>query len=142
MAKDHISTICIHWCWPLSCDEPICKSTTVSKLDTSNEGEDDSFEDPIYKFYGIVLDSKAKDEILQYATVGASLRHFSYTVVASTWMSSLSNSGAGLSLLAGGVFGWTFGHEIVNPSLQLYSMDTLASEAKFLEWWKRKTEGY
>jgi hypothetical protein len=51
------------------------------------------------------------------------------------------STGAGLSFLAGGVFGWTFGHEIANHALQLYRVDTLASEAKFLEWWKRKTEG-
>ncbi|XP_058754931.1 aluminum-activated malate transporter 14-like [Vicia villosa] len=64
--------------------------------------EDDSCEDPIYKCYEAVLDSKAKDETLamqanweprysrichripwqQYTKVGASLRHFSYTVVA------------------------------------------------------------
>ncbi|XP_061362755.1 aluminum-activated malate transporter 12-like [Gastrolobium bilobum] len=64
--------------------------------------QDDSSEDPIYKGYKAVLDSKANEETLalqasweprysrhchripwqQYARVGASLRHFSYTVVA------------------------------------------------------------
>ncbi|XP_047179666.1 aluminum-activated malate transporter 12-like [Vigna umbellata] len=64
--------------------------------------QDDSSEDPIYKGYKAVLDSKTTDETLalqasweprylrychripwhQYAKVGAALRYFSYTVVA------------------------------------------------------------
>ena len=48
--------------------------------------------------------------------------------------------GAGLSFLAGGVFGWTFGHEIANHTLQLYRLDTLAAQVKFMEWWEKKSE--
>ena len=49
--------------------------------------------------------------------------------------------GAGLSFLAGGVFGWTFGQEIANHTLQLYRLDTLAAQVKFMEWWEKKSEG-
>ncbi|KAI5401813.1 hypothetical protein KIW84_066326 [Lathyrus oleraceus] len=127
MAKDRISTICIGvalclvmslFVFPNWSGEDLHKST-ISKLDgiansievtvveyfndsEKKANEDDSSEDPIYKCYEAILDSKAKDETLamqanweprysrschripwqQYATVGASLRHFSYTVVA------------------------------------------------------------
>ncbi|WJX15383.1 hypothetical protein P8452_05531 [Trifolium repens] len=127
MAKDRISTICIGvglclvmslFVFPNWSGEDLHKST-ISKLEglansievtvvdyfydsEKQENEDDSSEDPIYKCYEAVLDSKAKDETLamqanweprysrschripwqQYAKVGASLRHFSYTVVA------------------------------------------------------------
>ncbi|CAJ2630995.1 aluminum-activated malate transporter 12-like [Trifolium pratense] len=127
MAKDRISTICIGvglclvmslFVFPNWSGEDLHKST-ISKLESlaksievtvvdyfydseKQENEDDSSEDPIYKCYEAVLDSKAKDETLamqanweprysrschkipwqQYAKVGASLRHFSYTVVA------------------------------------------------------------
>ncbi|XP_058758017.1 aluminum-activated malate transporter 14-like [Vicia villosa] len=127
MAKDRISTICIGVAlclvmsllvFPNWSGEDLHKST-ISKLDgiansievtvveyfndsEKQANEDDSSEDPIYKCYEAILDSKAKDETLamqanweprysrschripwqQYATVGASLRHFSYTVVA------------------------------------------------------------
>ncbi|KAI4322499.1 hypothetical protein L6164_022188 [Bauhinia variegata] len=57
------------------------------------------------------------------------------------WKHSRSLHGAGLSFLAGGVFGWTFGHEIANRSLQLCRVDTMAAQTKLLEWWVRKAEG-
>ncbi|CAL9000441.1 unnamed protein product [Prunus brigantina] len=57
-----------------------------------------------------------------------------------TWKYSRSLHGAGLSFLAGGVFGWTFGQEIANHWLQLYRLDTLAAQTKFLEWWEDKNE--
>lgn len=50
-------------------------------------------------------------------------------------------TGAGLSFLAGGVFGWTFGQEVANHWLQLYRLDTLAAQTKFMEWWASKSEG-
>lgn len=46
--------------------------------------------------------------------------------------------GTGLSLAAGAVFGWTFGQEFANHYLQLYRMDTLAAQSKFMEWWEAK----
>ncbi|KAF2299829.1 hypothetical protein GH714_003938 [Hevea brasiliensis] len=49
-------------------------------------------------------------------------------------------AGAGLSFLAGGVFGWTFGQEIANHWLQLYRLDTMAAQVKFMEWWEKKCE--
>lgn len=50
-------------------------------------------------------------------------------------------AGAGLSFLAGGVFGWTFGQEVANHWLQLYRLDTMAAQVKFMEWWEKKSEG-
>ncbi|KAF1873178.1 hypothetical protein Lal_00016315 [Lupinus albus] len=58
------------------------------------------------------------------------------------WKYSKSLHGTALSFVAGGVFGWTFGHEVANHALQLYRVDTLAAEVKFLEWWKTKNGGY
>lgn len=51
-------------------------------------------------------------------------------------------AGAGLSFAAGAVFGWTFGQEIASHSLQLYRLDTMAAQVKFLEWWENKTGGH
>lgn len=50
-------------------------------------------------------------------------------------------TGAGLSFVAGGVFGWTFGHEIANHALQLYRLDTATAQVKFMEWWEKKSQG-
>lgn len=50
-------------------------------------------------------------------------------------------TGAGLSFVAGGAFGWTFGQEVANHWLQLYRLDTLAAQTKFKEWWVTKSEG-
>ncbi|KAL0016391.1 hypothetical protein SO802_003460 [Lithocarpus litseifolius] len=57
------------------------------------------------------------------------------------WKYSRSLHGAGLSFLAGGVFGWTFGQEVANHWLQLYRLDTAAAQVKFMEWWEKKSEG-
>ncbi|KAF3944283.1 hypothetical protein ACB098_01G108600 [Castanea mollissima] len=57
------------------------------------------------------------------------------------WKYSRSLHGAGLSFLAGGVFGWTFGQEVANHWLQLYRLDTMAAQVKFMEWWEKKSEG-
>lgn len=46
--------------------------------------------------------------------------------------------GAGLSFLTGGVFGWTFGQKIANHWLQLYRLDTMAAQVKFMEWREKK----
>lgn len=50
-------------------------------------------------------------------------------------------AGAVLSFAAGGVFGVTFGQEFASHWLQLYRLDTLGAEVKFLEWWERKIGG-
>ncbi|EEF46533.1 succinate dehydrogenase subunit 6, mitochondrial [Ricinus communis] len=57
------------------------------------------------------------------------------------WKYSRSLHGAGLSFLAGGVFGLTFGHEVANHWMQLYRLDTMAAQVKFMEWWEKKCEG-
>ncbi|KAI4382203.1 hypothetical protein MLD38_008198 [Melastoma candidum] len=54
---------------------------------------------------------------------------------------SKSLHGAGLSFAAGAVFGWTFGQEAASHWYQLYRLDTMQAQVKFLEWWKNKTEG-
>ncbi|KAK6926490.1 hypothetical protein RJ641_008209 [Dillenia turbinata] len=58
-----------------------------------------------------------------------------------SWRYSRSPHGALLSLGAGAIFGWTFGQEIANHWLQLYRLDTMAAQTKFLDWWVSKTEG-
>ncbi|MBA0553100.1 hypothetical protein Golob_012316 [Gossypium lobatum] len=42
------------------------------------------------------------------------------------------------SLHGGAVFGWTFGQEIANHAYQLYRLDTMAAQAKFMDWWENK----
>ncbi|WRX31683.1 hypothetical protein QQP08_024170 [Theobroma cacao] len=56
------------------------------------------------------------------------------------WKYSRSLHGAGLSFAAGAVFGWTFGQEIANHWYQLYRLDTMAAQVKFLEWWESKCQ--
>ncbi|TXG64366.1 hypothetical protein EZV62_011360 [Acer yangbiense] len=46
-----------------------------------------------------------------------------------------------LSLGAGAVFGFTFGQEVASHWYQLYRLDTMAAQVKFMEWWERKFEG-
>ncbi|CAL5425575.1 unnamed protein product [Camellia sinensis] len=60
------------------------------------------------------------------------------STAAAAWKYSRSPHGAVLSLGAGAVFGWTFGHEIANHWLQLYRLDTMAAQVKFLDWWEKK----
>ncbi|XP_042505497.1 succinate dehydrogenase subunit 6, mitochondrial-like [Macadamia integrifolia] len=57
-----------------------------------------------------------------------------------SWKYSRSPHGAALSFGAGAVFGWTFGQEIANHWLQLYRLDTMAAQVKFLDWWVNKTD--
>uniref|UniRef100_A0A5B7A852 Succinate dehydrogenase subunit 6, mitochondrial n=1 Tax=Davidia involucrata TaxID=16924 RepID=A0A5B7A852_DAVIN len=56
------------------------------------------------------------------------------------WKYSRSLHGAALSFGAGAVFGWTFGQEIASHWLQLYRLDTMGAQVKFLEWWENKNE--
>lgn len=91
--------------------------------------------DPVH---GPVL--KSAREAVQFGLTGSALG--ALFTAGYAWKYSRSLHGAGLSFLAGGVFGWTFGHEIANHALQLYRVDTLAAEVKFLEWWNKKTGGY
>ncbi|KAL4184038.1 hypothetical protein AMTRI_Chr11g101350 [Amborella trichopoda] len=57
------------------------------------------------------------------------------------WKYSKSPHGALLSFGAGAVFGWTFGQEIANHWLELYRMDTMAAQLRFLDWWEKKCNG-
>ncbi|GLJ07437.1 hypothetical protein SUGI_0067120 [Cryptomeria japonica] len=54
-----------------------------------------------------------------------------------------SKNGLGtlLSFGAGAAFGWVFGKEVANHTLQLYKFDTMDAQIKFFNWWEKKTEG-
>uniref|UniRef100_A0A2P2JEP2 Uncharacterized protein n=1 Tax=Rhizophora mucronata TaxID=61149 RepID=A0A2P2JEP2_RHIMU len=84
------------------------------------------------------LQLKAAREAVPLCVQGSAIGAVSTAFVA--WKYSKSLHGVGLSFLAGGVFGWTFGQEFANHWLQLYRMDTLAAQAKYLEWWQKKCE--
>ncbi|KAK9727075.1 hypothetical protein RND81_05G256600 [Saponaria officinalis] len=78
-------------------------------------------------------------EAAKYGLVGSAVGAVSLGGWA--WKYSRSPHGAVLALGAGAVFGWTFGHEVANHSLQLYKVDTMSAQTKFLEWWESKTVG-
>ena len=78
-------------------------------------------------------------EAVKYAAAGSLLGAVSTAGIA--WKYSRSPHGAVLSFGAGAVFGWTFGQEFANHALQLYRLDTMAAQVKFLDWWVSKTEG-
>ncbi|KAG5578386.1 hypothetical protein H5410_058520 [Solanum commersonii] len=81
---------------------------------------------------------KTAREAAKFGAVGGLLGAVSTAGV--TWKYSRSLHGTALSLGAGAVFGWTFGQEVANHWLQLYRMDTMASQVKFMEWWQNKVE--
>lgn len=81
---------------------------------------------------------KAAREAARIAAAGSVIGAVSTAGFA--WKYSKSPHGALLSVGAGGIFGWTFGHEIANHWLQLYRMDTMAAQVKFMDWWVSKTE--
>ncbi|KAM7524684.1 hypothetical protein LguiA_014586 [Lonicera macranthoides] len=81
---------------------------------------------------------KTAREAVKYGAVGSVIGAVSTAGLA--WKYSRSLHGAALSFGAGAVFGWTFGHEIANHSLQLYRLDTMAAQVKFLDWWRSKTQ--
>ncbi|TMX04076.1 hypothetical protein EJD97_011702 [Solanum chilense] len=83
-------------------------------------------------------DLKTAREAAKFGAVGGLLGAVSTAGV--TWKYSRSLHGTALSLGAGAVFGWTFGQEVANHWLQLYRMDTMASQVKFMEWWQNKVE--
>ncbi|KAK9280037.1 hypothetical protein L1049_013722 [Liquidambar formosana] len=78
-------------------------------------------------------------EAVKYAAAGSLIGAVSTAGVA--WKYSRSPHGAVLSLGAGAVFGWTFGQEFASHWLQLYRVDTMAAQVKFLDWWDSKTGG-
>ncbi|KAM7522924.1 hypothetical protein LguiA_012826 [Lonicera macranthoides] len=82
---------------------------------------------------------KTAREAVKFGAAGSVIGAVSTAGVA--WKYSRSLHGAALSLGAGAVFGWTFGHEVANHWLQLYRVDTMAAQVKFLEWWQNKSEG-
>lgn len=90
--------------------------------------------DPVY---GPTL--RTTREAAKFAVAGAVIGAVSTAAV--SWKYSRSPHGAVLSFAAGGVFGVTFGQEFASHWLQLYRLDTLGAEVKFLEWWERKIGG-
>ncbi|KAK3040175.1 hypothetical protein RJ639_028425 [Escallonia herrerae] len=91
-------------------------------------------EDPVY---GPTLNTAR--EAAKYATIGGAIGAVSTAAFA--WKYSRSPHGAALSFGAGAVFGMTFGQEFANHWLQLYRLDTLTAQTKFMEWWEEKSEG-
>ncbi|GKU93711.1 hypothetical protein SLEP1_g7282 [Rubroshorea leprosula] len=79
---------------------------------------------------------KTARETVKFGMAGSAIGAVSTAGVA--WKYSRSLHGAGLSFLAGAVFGWTFGQEIANHYYQLYRLDTMAAQVKYLEWWEKK----
>ncbi|KAK1356171.1 succinate dehydrogenase subunit 6, mitochondrial [Heracleum sosnowskyi] len=75
-------------------------------------------------------------EVTQFAAAGSVLGAVNLAGIA--WKYSKSPHGTALSLAAGAVFGWTFGHEIGSHYHQLYRMDTMGAQVKFLEWLESK----
>ncbi|CDP15577.1 unnamed protein product [Coffea canephora] len=102
---------------------------------TDSDVEEFIASDPIH---GPVL--KTAREAVKYGAVGSVVG--AVTTAGWAWKYSRSLHGAGLSFAAGAVFGWTFGQEIANHHLQLYRLNTVAAQTKFLEWWQKKVEGH
>ncbi|GMN46938.1 hypothetical protein TIFTF001_016120 [Ficus carica] len=98
---------------------------------SSSDVEDFIASDPVH---GPTL--KAARATVKYGLAGSVIGAVSTAGV--TWKYSRSLHGAGLSFLAGGVFGYTFGAEIANHAFQLYRLDTVAAQVKFFEWWENK----
>ncbi|KAA8544385.1 hypothetical protein F0562_022397 [Nyssa sinensis] len=82
---------------------------------------------------------KTAREAAKFSAVGSVIGAVSTAGFA--WKYSRSLHGAALSFGAGAVFGWTFGQEIASHGLQLYRLDTMSAQVKFLEWWEKKTDG-
>ncbi|KAK4281899.1 hypothetical protein QN277_013343 [Acacia crassicarpa] len=101
---------------------------------SSSDVEDFIASDPVH---GPVL--KTTREAVNYGLTGSIIGAVSTAGLAYKYSKSLH--GAGLSFVAGGVFGWTFGHEIANHALQLYRLDTASAQVKFMEWWEKKSQG-
>ncbi|OAP15698.1 SDH6 [Arabidopsis thaliana] len=87
---------------------------------------------------GHPIQLKTAREAVTFGVTGAALGAVSTAAFA--WKYSRSPHGAALSFLGGGVFGWTFGQEVANHTLQLYKLDTMAAQVKFMEWWERKSQ--
>ena len=101
---------------------------------SSSDVEEFIASDPVY---GPTL--KTAREAAKYAAVGSVVGAVSTAGFA--WKYSRSPHGAVLSLGAGAVFGWTFGQEIASHWFQLYRLDPMAAQVKFLDWWASKNEG-
>ncbi|CAM8895470.1 unnamed protein product [Rhodiola kirilowii] len=82
---------------------------------------------------------KTARQAINYAVVGSAIGAGSTAGVA--WKFSKTPHGTALALGAGAVFGMIFGKEVANHALQLYKLDTMAAQVKFLDWWASKTEG-
>ncbi|KAK3205555.1 hypothetical protein Dsin_019601 [Dipteronia sinensis] len=82
---------------------------------------------------------KTAREAVSFAITGSVIGAASTAGVA--WKYSKSPHGTALSLGAGAVFGFTFGQEVASHWYQLYRLDTMAAQVKFMEWWERKSEG-
>ncbi|XP_074268097.1 succinate dehydrogenase subunit 6, mitochondrial [Silene latifolia] len=80
---------------------------------------------------------KTAREAAKYGFVGATIGAVSSAGVA--WKYSKSPHGAVLAFGAGAVCGVTFGIEFASHALQLYRLDTMTAQTKFMEWWETKS---
>ncbi|KAL8129994.1 hypothetical protein V2J09_019149 [Rumex salicifolius] len=79
---------------------------------------------------------KTAKEAVMFGLTGTAIGAVSTAAV--SWKYSKSPHGVALAFGAGAAFGWTFGHEVANHWFQLYRLDTLTAQTKFMEWWEKK----
>ncbi|KAL3530264.1 hypothetical protein ACH5RR_009586, partial [Cinchona calisaya] len=79
---------------------------------------------------------KTARDAVKYGAVGSNVG--AVTTAGWAWKYSRSLHGAGLSLAAGTVFGWTFRQETANHHLQLYRLDTMAARPNSWNGGRRK----
>ncbi|KAL3530263.1 hypothetical protein ACH5RR_009585 [Cinchona calisaya] len=79
----------------------------------------------VYSTASLTTLKTARDAV-KYGAVGSAVG--AVTTAGWAWKYSKSLHGAGLSLAAGAVFGWTFGQEIAKHQQQLYRLDTMTAQ--------------
>lgn len=126
-----------YWCDRFAFLEHFSKFTHRQKaLPPWSDSDVEEFmsSDPVY---GPTL--RTTREAVNFGLTGSAIGAVS--TAAFSWKYSRSPHGAALALGAGAVFGWTFGHEAANHWFQLYRLDTLTAQTKFMEWWEKKSGG-
>uniref|UniRef100_A0A7N0RCD9 Uncharacterized protein n=1 Tax=Kalanchoe fedtschenkoi TaxID=63787 RepID=A0A7N0RCD9_KALFE len=82
---------------------------------------------------------KTDREVIKYAAVGSAIGAGSTAGVAFEF--SKSPHRTVLALGAGAFCGMVSGKEVANHALQLYKLDTMAAQVKFLDWWASRAQG-
>ncbi|CAH8315979.1 unnamed protein product [Eruca vesicaria subsp. sativa] len=92
-----------------------------------------------FRYINVISIKGFKECAAAFGATGAALG--AVPTAAFAWKYSKSPHGTALSFLGGGLFGWTFGQEVANHTMQLYKLETMAAQVKFMEWWDRKSRG-